>query len=69
LFQQALATPKKSRSREEASRLTGLKRFGGWKQGKKVFLKKKDSPARLPQQAFDGSNYNSAGPEFPRGYS
>jgi len=54
---------KKSRSREEASRLTGLKRFSCLKQGKEEgSLKKKDSPARLPQQAVDDSHYNSAGP-------
>jgi hypothetical protein len=65
----ALATPKKNRSREEASLLTGLKRFSWWNPGKEEGFLMKDSPARLPQQAVDGSNYKSTGPEFPGGYS
>jgi len=59
----------KNRSREEASLLTGLKRFSWWNQGKEEGFLKKDSPTRLPHQAFDGPDYNSAGPECPRGYS
>jgi hypothetical protein len=50
--------------------LTGLKRFSSLKQGKEEgSLKKKESPARLPQQALDGFHYISAGPKYPRGYS